>query len=409
MKNRKIFAMNLLAVACLVFSPVAQARRPSEDRGNGNSAAEGVQAFNLSTTGSNNTAHGWFSLSSNTTGSSNTADGFQALLGNTTGTNNTAAGFGSLFSNTTGNTNTAIGFEALFSNTTASDNTANGFGALFSNTTGIENTATGSQALNQNTEGFSNTAVGRSALFSNTIGGSNTAIGFGALKFNTTGFFNTAIGDAALINNITGSDNTVIGDGAGGSLTTGSGNVYIGTLVTGLPDEDNTTRIRNIIVTPIVDGLQVAISAGDKLGVAVSSRRYKEGIKPMDKASERLFALKPVTFRAKGSKDPGNVKHYGLIAEDVAAVDPDLVVYNPEGQPETLRFDSINAMLLNEFLKEHRKVEKLKDHFLATVSRQQKEIEALTAQLNEQATQIQKVSVQLQMMKPAPKVAACPP
>jgi Chaperone of endosialidase len=366
MKNRNIvFTMNLLAAACLMFSPVAQARRPSEDRGNGNSAAENVDALNLSTTGSNNTAHGWFSLFSNTSGSSNTADGFQALLSNTTGTNNTATGFG----------------------------------ALFGNTEGTENTATGTQALNQNTTGDANTAVGRSALFSNTIGGENTAVGFHALEFNTAGFFNTAIGEAALINNTTGSDNTVIGNGAGGSLTTGSGNVYIGTLVTGLPDEDNTTRIRNIIVTPIVDGLQVAISQGDKLGVAVSSRRYKEDIKPMDKTSERLFALKPVTFRAKANVDPGNVKLYGLIAEDVAAVDSDLVVYNAEGQPETLRFDSINAMLLNEFLKEHRKVEKLNDQFQTTVARQQKEIEGLTAQLKEQAAQIQKVSTQVEVSK----------
>jgi trimeric autotransporter adhesin len=397
MKNRKIFAMNLLAVACLVFSPAAEARRPSEDRGNGNSAAENVDALNLSTTGSNNTAHGWFSLSSNTTGSSNTADGFQAL-----------------FSNTTGEKNTAIGLQALVTNTTGSFNTATGANTLSNNTTGDSNTATGILALAFNTTGSANTATGVSALALNTIGSENTAIGFHALFNNTTGSFNTVIGDAALVNSTTGSSNTVLGQGAGSNLNTGDGNVYIGSFVPAAAgDESNTTRIRNIGLTAIVGGLQVAMEAfgpnGDgKLGVAVSSRRYKEDIKPMDKASERLFALKPVTFRAKGNMGPGNVKHYGLIAEDVAAVDPDLVVYNPDGKPETLRSDSISAMLLNEFLKEHRNVEKLKDHLQATVARQQKEIEALTAQLNEQATQIQKVSVQLQMTKPAPQVACLP-
>jgi hypothetical protein len=425
MKDRNMFTTILLVLACFAVSPVAQARRPSEDRGNGNSAAENVQALNLSTTGSDNTAHGWFSLFSNTSGSSNTADGFQALLSNTTGTNNTATGFGALFSNTAGNTNTAMGFEALFSNTTASDNTATGFGALFGNTTGIENTAigsvalnrnstgddntatgfgalfsntsgtentaTGSQALNQNTEGFSNTAFGRSALFSNTIGERNTAIGFRALVNNTTGSFNTAIGDGALSNS-TGRDNTALGEGAGSAITTGSGNVHIGTFVTGFSgDETNTTRIRNIGLTPIVGGLPVVMEAfgpsGDgKLGIGSSSRRYKEDIKPMDKASERLFALRPVTFRAKENMDRGHVKHYGFIAEDVAAVDSDLVVYNAEGQPETLRFDSINAMLLNEFLEEHQKVQEL-----------EKQLEKLAGVL-------QKVSDKLELRRPAPRI-----
>jgi len=430
MKNRNtVFTAILLMLACFAVSPVAQAKRASEDRGNGNSAAENVDALNLATTGSDNTAHGWFSLSSNTTGSSNTADGFQALLSNTTGTNNTATGFGALFSNSTASDNTAMGSFALFSNTAGTentaagsgaltfntsgdDNTATGFGALFSNTTGTENTAMGSQALNQNTEGNSNTAVGRDALFSNTIGDSNTAIGFHALSNNTTGSFNTAIGEVALVNNTTGSGNTVLGQAAGSNLTTGGGNVYIGDFVPAFAgDETNATRIRNIGLTPIVGGLQVMIEAfgpnGDgKLGVAVSSRRYKKDIKPMDKASETLFALKPVTFRAKGNMDQGNVKHYGLIAEDVAAVDPDLVVYNPDGKPETLRFDSINAMLLNEFLKERRKVEELKNNFEATVAQQQKQIQVLAAELREQAAQIAKVSVQLEVSKAVPQTVA---
>jgi hypothetical protein len=421
MQNRNTtFTTILLVLACFVFSPVTQAKQPTEDRGNGNSAAENVDALNLSTTGANNTAHGWFSLFSNTTGSSNTADGFQAL-----------------FSNTTGEKNTAIGLQALVTNTTGSFNTATGASALSSNTTGDSNTANGIVALAFNTTGSANTATGVSALALNTIGSENTAIGFHALFNNTTGSFNTAIGDAALVNSTTGSANTILGQGAGSNLTAGDGNVYIGSLVPAAAgDETNTTRIRNIGLTPIVGGLQVAMEAfgpnGDgKLGVAVSSRRYKEDIKPMDKASERLFALKPVTFRAKGNTDPTNVKHYGLIAEDVATVDSDLVAYNPYGKPETLRFDSINAMLLNEFLKEHKRVEQqqasiaqLKDtadsqqativqlksavvqqqkKFQSAVAQQRKRMEALTSQLKEQAAQIQKVSAQIQISTPALK------
>jgi hypothetical protein len=173
---------------------------------------------------------------------------------------------------------------------------------------------------------------------------------------------NTAIGGEALYSNTSGNNNTALGSSAGSGIT-GSNNVCIGSGVQGVAEENNTTRIRNIGSTPIVGGISVVISGtggnGDQpLGYASSSGRYKQEIQPMDKASETLFALKPVTFRAKGSSgDAAQVKHYGLIAEDVATVDPDLVVFNPEGKPETLRFDSINAMLLNEFLKEHRKVD----------------------------------------------------
>jgi hypothetical protein len=176
---------------------------------------------------------------------------------------------------------------------------------------------------------------------------------------------------------------------AAGRLITGNGNVCIGASVDGVAGENNITRIRNIGSTSIVGGINVVIAGtgdiGDQiLGHASSSRRYKEDIKPMDQASERLFALKPVTFRAKG--DPAHVRHYGLIAEDVATADPDLAVCNPEGKPETLRFDSINAMLLNEFLKEHRKVEQME----ATIARQQEQIEALAAGLHKVTAQVER-------------------
>jgi trimeric autotransporter adhesin len=258
------------------------------------------------------------------------------------------------------------------------------------------------------------------ADFSSTTGDDNTANGYQALFSNTTGVGNTAIGVQALYNNTTGVRNTAIGLDAGVSIT-GDGNVCIGDSVSGGAGENNTTRIRNIGSTPIVGGTNVVIigtgGTGDQtLGYASSSRRYKEDVKPMDRASETLFALKPVTFQAKG--DTRHVKHYGLIAEDVAMVDPDLAVYNSEGKPETLRFDSINAMVLNELLREHRRVEEQQATITqlrsdaakqeATVSQLRKEMEVFAATLKEQAAQIQKVSAQLEANKPAPQVVNNP-
>ena len=225
------------------------------------------------------------------------------------------------------------------------------------------------------------------------------------------------------MNNVSGTVNTALGDLAGANVIAGSGNVYIGPDTGGPGDESNTFRTRDIGSTPQLSGINVTIDVisapgGDgfvRLGHDASSRRYKEDIKPMDKASETLFALKPVTFQAKRNIDPAHVKQYGLIAEDVATVDPDLVVYNSEGKPEALRRDSINAMLLNEFLKEHDKVEaqeavitQVKSNAAkqeATIALQQQEIKALTASLKEQASQIQKVSDQLEVSKPATKIA----
>jgi hypothetical protein len=337
----------------------------------------------------------------------NTAEGENALLSLTSGTNNTAVGWSSLKTLATGQYNTAIGAGALFVNT-GDLNTASGAAALWSNTSGASNTANGFAALFSNTEGRFNTAIGDRALFSNTTGDSNTANGYRALDSNSTGFSNTAIGLQALARNTTGSGNTTLGSFAGASQTTGSGNVYIGRSVGGAPGESDRTRIRNIGSTPIVAGgitvmIQGVGGTGDQiLGYNASSRRYKQDIKPMDNASERLLALKPVIFRAKG--DPTHLTHYGLIAEDVAKVNPDLAAYNADGQPETVRYDAVNAMLLNEFLKEHRKNEEqeatiaqLRQDFQSKLMRQQKQIEALTAGL-------QKVSAQLEASKPAPRV-----
>ena len=358
----------------------------------------------------NNTAEGTNALFSLTSGIDNTALGFEALFRNTTGDFNTAEGFGALFNNTSGTQNTATGVNALISNTTGSFNTANGVNTLFRNTTGFQNAATGVQALFSNTTGFHNTAAGFQALLSNTTGNHNTADGDNALVHDTTGSLNTAIGAHALDQNITGSSNVALGFQAGFSIT-GSGNVCVGENIVGVAGESNVTRIRNVGSTAQANGVFVTVGAGGKLGFQVSSRRYKDDIKPMDKASEALFALKPVSFRYKKEIDPARSPDFGLIAEDVATVNPDLVARDEDGKIVTVRYQAVNAMLLNEFLKEHKKVEEQqasiaelkstvaqqKNDFQAKVAHQQEQIEALTAGL-------QKVSAQLEVSKTAPRV-----
>ena len=343
-----------------------------------------------------NTAEGDNALFSLTTGTSNTAIGFAALGTNTTGDFNTAEGSGALLFNTTGSQNTATGVNALVNNTTGTSNTANGVNTLFRNTTGFQNAATGVQALFSNTTGFHNTAAGFQALFSNTTGNHNTADGDNALVHTTTGILNTAMGAHALNQNVTGSSNVALGFQAGFNIT-GSGNVCIGQNISGLAGESNVTRIGNIASTAQANGVFVTVGAGGKLGFQVSSRRYKDDIKPMDKASEALFALKPVSFRYKQEIDPARSPDFGLIAEDVATVNPDLVARDEQGKIVTVRYQAVNAMLLNEFLKEHRKVEALT-----------KQVAQLTTRLDEQAAQIQKVSAQLEASKPAPQVVNNP-
>ena len=343
-----------------------------------------------------NTAEGQNALFSLASGLDNTALGFQALFSNTTANFNTAVGFDALLRNTTGSQNTATGVNALIGNTTGSFNTANGVNTLFFNTTGFQNAATGVQALFSNTTGFHNTADGFQALLSNTTGNHNTADGDNALVHNTAGTLNTAIGAHALDQNVTGSSNVALGFQAGFNIT-GSGNICIGQNIVGVAGESNVTRIGNIGSTPQANGIFVTVGAGGKVGFQVSSRRYKDDIKPMDKASEALFALKPVSFRYKQEIDPARSPDFGLIAEDVAIVNPDLVARDEEGKIVTVRYQAVNAMLLNEFLKEHKTVQEQG----ATIARLQKQIEALTAGL-------QKVSDQLDASKPAPQVVNNP-
>jgi uncharacterized coiled-coil protein SlyX len=349
----------------------------------------------------NNTAEGTLALFSSTSGIDNTALGFTALFHNTTGNYNTAEGFRALFKNTSGTQNTATGVNALVNNTTGNFNTADGVNTLYRNTTGVENTATGVQALFNNTTGIDNTATGDIALERNTTGDGNTANGVGALFFNTTGNQNTALGADAGIGVTTANNVICIGAGVNGANVNNS--CFIGQIYSN--------------VQPIVGTNPdfVTITNTGRLGRGgVSSRRYKHDIKPMDKASEALFALKPVSFRYNKQYDATQTIAFGLIAEEVAEVYPDLVGRNPEGQPESVRYEQVNAMLLNEFLKEHRKVEKQEATITqlkstaarqeATIAQQQKRMEAVIARLEEQAAQIQKVSAQLEVNKTAPQI-----
>jgi hypothetical protein len=324
----------------------------------------------------------------------NTAQGDGALVSLTTGFDNTAVGFETLNQNTTGFLNTAAGSSALHNNTVGNGNTATGAAALLFNTTGGGNTATGGDALEFNTRGNDNTANGVNALASNTTGDNNSATGYLALDTNNTGNNNTVIGSRALSRNTTGSDNIALGYKAGIHLTTGSDNIDIGNF--GVAAEANTIRIGSVGTqtatfiaaisgATIPTGVPVIIDTNGHLGTTTSSARFKETIEPMDKASEAILALKPVTFHYKHQLDPSGIPQFGLVAEDVEKVNPDLVARDQQGKAYTVRYEAVNAMLLNEFLKEHHKVEQM-----------QKQIDALTATVH-------KMSTQLELSKTAPQ------
>ena len=359
-----------------------------------NNTGLGYHALFSDTTGSNNTATGAYALDTNNAGSYNTVTGNSAMQENTTGSHNVATGYDALFFNTTGTNNTASGDKALFSNTTAPYNTATGYHALYSNTT---NTTIGAQ-------GEENTADGAQALYFNSTGYFNTASGYNALYNNKTGSQNTACGVSALGNNTTGSNNIALGVSAGANLTTGSYNIVIGAGLFGKAGEANTTRIGKTTqaatyiggikkkTVASATGVAVRIDSTGKLGTVLSSARYKDNIKPMDKASEAVLALEPVTFRYKSEFDPDGAPQFGLIAEQVEKVDPGLVVRDEDGKVSTVRYEAVNAMLLNEFLKEHRNVAAQQGtitELKTTVTQQQQQIEALTANLQRVSDQVQ--------------------
>ena len=369
-------AIAVFALTCFGISPASRAVVPPPDGGYPNfTTAEGDNALRSLTTGVGNTAIGTFSLSSVTTGSFNTAVGAGALDLNTAD-NNTATGAAALLLNTGGHDNTATGFEALFSNTEGSNNVANGAGALQSNTSG----------------------------------NFNIAVGKSALSGNTTGIANIAVGDFALFQSTTGSSNVALGSNSGVNVTTANNVICLGANALG-ENVNSSCYISNIFAKMSAGGINVLVNSNGKLGTTVSSQRFKDDIKPMERASEALLALKPVTFRYKKEIDPAGTSQFGLVAEEVEKVNPDLVVRDQEGKPYTVRYDQVNAMLLNEFLKAHHKVEEQgasitqlnatvaqqQKDFTATAARQQEQIEALTAGLH-------KVSAQLGTSRPAPQM-----
>jgi len=322
-----------------------------------------------------------------------------------------------MFSNTTGSRNTATGNATLGQNTTGHDNTAMGSGALAANSIANSNTATGVGALaNSNTD--NNTATGFNALFNNTAGPSNTAYGFSALSNNTTGGFNTATGFNALLNNTTGSENVGLGDGAGLAVSTASNVICIGAGIQG-ENVSNSCYIGQIFSATSTSGMQVFINSSNKLGTMTSSKRFKEEIKPMDDASEALYALKPVTFRYKKEIDPAGTSQVGLVAEDVEKVNPDLIVRDKDGKPYSVRYDQVNAMLLNEFLKAHRKVEQQEATIAqlkadgttqqALISDLKKRLETVVARLEEQNSKIERVNDRLGLRQPGPQLAVSNP
>jgi uncharacterized coiled-coil protein SlyX len=441
-----VLLLGCFALGFPALAPLAQAQGPDTDgaiagANNGEgigvlvsrtsgiwNTGTGFEALNHLTAGNQNTATGLRALFSDTNGGFNTATGVLSLFSNFSGFFNTATGAYSLANSTDGDRNTATGYGALYFNT-ASNNTATGFGALFKNTTGGTNTAVGSRALESNTEGDINTAVGGTALANNTAGAQNTAVGFTALFLNTTGSHNTAVGQNAG-RFITGDGNTALGDQAGRNITSGMNNICIGRdagfgisttdnhIAIGLPGENGPSprcyigNIRGVTVAN-ADGINVIIDSDGQLGTSNSSRRFKKDIKPMEQASEAILALKPVTFHYKDqdTKKAGDTPQFGLIAEDVAEVNPDLVVYEDNGQPLSVRYDAVNAMLLNEFLKERKKVEEQEatiTELQSTVAQQQKDFQSKLAEQEKQiaalASGLQKVSAQVEMSKPATKL-----
>jgi hypothetical protein len=348
-------------------------------------------------------------------GDGNTAVGDGALYATNTGSANsynTAVGFEALVSNTTGIQNTALGAFALSSSTTAGanttgQNTALGAYALALDQTGGSNTAVGAGALYSNTAN-SNTAVGLQALNSNTSGSQNDAVGEFSLRFNTVGINNDAMGTGALYHNTSGSSNVALGISAGYNQTTGSSNVYIGAGMAGIAGESNACYIASIFGQTSASGVPVLINSNGKLGTTTSSKRFKEAIKPMDSASETIFALKPVSFRYKKEIDPARTPQLGLVAEEVEKVNPALVIHDKEGKPYTVRYDQVNAMLLNEFLKEHkafveeqRRVQRLEE----ANARREKRIKALASAVNKQGRQIDKVTAQIELGRSVPQIA----
>jgi Chaperone of endosialidase len=304
---------------------------------------------------------------------------------------NTALGDGALANITRGIRNTATGVNALASNTTGGGNVATGFQALNSNTSGDNNTATGPRALFSNTTGVSNTATGAGALFSNTTGEENTALGDGALSSNTTGLGNTAVGFTALVGNTTGNLNIALGTGAGFNVTTGSNNIHIydaGTdadnalIRIGTAGTQTATFIAGINGVNIGMGAPVLVNANGQLGTMMSAAGFKEGIEDLGEGSRRLLGLRPVRFRYKPQHDdPSRPLQYGLVAEEVAEVFPELVYPGPDGAPSSVSYHLLSVLLLNELQRQEREWRAEKAKAAARFEAQQAQLDELRAQV----------------------------
>lgn len=375
---------HLVLIGAIAVAGTAYGQQPpdlviSDSLANTAMGTDALLNVNLDESGCHNTASGEDALYSDIGGSYNTATGFSALFTNTSGNNNTAAGYDSLYSNSTGNNNTAAGYDSLYSNLTGNNNTATGFNSLYYNSTGNNDTAEGTDALYSNTIGVDNTAAGYQALYSNTTGTYNTASGVGALYHNIGGQQNTAAGAYALHNNRSGTTNTSIGVDAlytntsgssniaqgykAGYNTTGNYNIDIGNL--GVAAESGVIRIGTAAqqIQTFVAGINNSTVTGagvvvdpvtGQLGVLASSERFKMAITPMGSATAKLLELRPVTFHLK--IDPNGVLQYGLIAEEVAKIYPDLVIRNASGRIDGVRYDELAPMLLNELQQQQSKI-----------------------------------------------------
>jgi hypothetical protein len=339
-----------------------------------------IQFFN---SGSNNFSAGLSALPPSTTGTQDTAVGYSALKSNTTGCCNTATGSQALASSTTAFANTATGYQAM-QNTTSSGNTASGYQALLLNTTGYNNNATGAGALNDNNTGVNNVADGNSALYAN------------------SGSYSTAVGSQALRNSTSGNNNIAIGYQAGFSVTTGSNNIQIGNegagsdsdaIRIGTAGTQTTAFIAGIygVTTSASNAVPVLIDSNGNLGTISSSRRYKDDIQDMADASSGLMRLRPVTFRYKKQFSDGSKPiQYGLIAEEVAEVYPDLVARTTDGQIETVKYQVLDSMLLNELQKQN-----------TTISAQKEQIGAQEQHIRTQDQQIRSLEERLARVEAA--------
>lgn len=360
---------------------------PTPSDAYGNTAGGSNALLNTVVPGQMNTAFGYYALFSSSTGAGNTAAGANALFLNDTGNANTATGVSALNSNKTGSNNTAAGAYALCNNSSGSQNTADGFSALSSNTGGNFNTASGYVALGSNKTGNNNTAAGANALLFNTSGSENTASGVGALFNNTTGARNTALGRNALRNSATGNSNLALGYGAGSQLTSGGENIYLGH--PGAARESKTLRLGKAQTRTFVAGVAAAAVAGNavyvtkngQLGIKASSARYKTDIAPLGERSDSLHQLRPVTFRYK--EEPGGLPEYGLIAEEVAAVYPELVTRDARGVVVGVRYEALIPLLLNELQQQQRLLEAQ----ALQISAQAERIDAVLGQLAELSAQ----------------------